>query len=33
MGVVFEKGILPGGKCVVVSDGKGLKDILKEVLG
>lgn len=33
MGVVFEKGILSGGKCVVVSDGKGLKDILKEVLG
>lgn len=33
MGVVFEKGILSGGKCVVVSDGKGLKDILEEVLG
>lgn len=33
LGVVFEKGILSGGKCVVVGDGDGLKEFLKEVLG
>ncbi len=33
MGVVFEKGILSGGKCVVVSGRDGLKEFLKEVLG
>lgn len=33
MGVVFEKGVLSDGKCVVVSGGDGLKSLLKEVLG
>lgn len=33
VGALFEKSIQSGGKCVVVSDGDGLKKFLKEVLG